>query len=124
MCEYFRQKWRSQSNEAPACCGRCTKFGLTYPHWHRCVELLDIIQLVFSGFLHSQYEANFLDHAAAALSELEVWSSMYFVQSWLSENFVGRDSRSVAGLLRHCESKDLQLSRLGDAEQCDPWDSC
>ena len=47
---------------------------------------------------------------------------MTFVQSWLSENFVGRERRSVAGLLRHCESTDLQVSRLGDAEQCHPWE--
>ena len=65
-------------------------------------------------------KSDFPGSGATVLSELKVWSSLNFARSWLSKNFVGRDCRSVAGLLRHCESSDLQVSRLGDADRCHP----
>ena len=44
VCEYFRQKWRSLSNETPVVDDVINLF-LIYPHWHRSAELLGVIRL-------------------------------------------------------------------------------
>ena len=95
---------------------------MSYPYWQRCAELLDIIHLVFSGAIRSQYSVDFVDGMTTALSEGEMVSSLNLVRSWLIPNVSGRSRQSTSGLLRYCEATDMQVSRLADTEQCHPWD--
>ena len=45
-----------------------------------------------------------------------------FVRSWCSSGVSGRIRQLMSGLWPHCESTDLQVSRLHDVERCHPWD--
>ena len=85
-------------------------------------ELKNVLQICFSGLLRSPYEITFWDQGATVLSEMEAVSSFNFVRGWLSRGFSGRDRRLMSGLLCHCESTDLQVSRLHDLERCHTWD--
>ena len=49
-------------------------------------------------------------------------STLNFVRSWMSYNFIGRFRQSMSVFLRHCESTDMQVSRLHNLERCRPWD--
>ena len=118
---HFRQKWQSQSTDAPVI-DYILSLWLSYPHWQRCAELFKVLQMVFCGTLRSLYKVDFLDCGSTAVTELEMVSSLNFVRSWVSSNFVGRNRPSLSGLLRHCESTDMQVSRLHNLERCRPWD--
>ena len=77
---YFCLKWLSQSNDVPII---DDTFNLwkSYPYWQRCAELLDIIHLLFSGAIRSQYSVDFVDGMTTAISEGEMVSSLNLVRS-------------------------------------------
>ena len=120
VSRYFQQNWQSQSTEVPVVDDILSRL-LSYPDWPGCAELFKVLQLVFCGTLRSSYRVDFLDVGAIVLSELEMVSSLNFVRSWMSSTFIGRTRQSISGLLRHCESTDMQVSRLHNSERCRPW---
>ena len=95
---------------------------LSYPHWQRCIKSKTVLQFCFSGILRSTYGIAFWDQEGTVLSEVEVVSSLNFVRSWFSRGVSGRTLQLISGMLRPCESTDLQVSRLQDAGRCHPWD--
>ena len=88
VSSFFREKWRSQSNDDPVV-DDIFNTWLSYPHWQRCCELKNVLQICFSGLLRSPYEIIFWDQGATVLPEVEAVSSFNFVRSWLSRGFSG-----------------------------------
>ena len=70
----------------------------------------------------SQYVADFLDVGVTALSQGPLLSSMNLVRNWTNAGVVGGARKLMAGFLRHCETTDMQVSRLTDTERGRPWD--
>ena len=65
---------------------------------------------------------NISDVGSAVLFELEMVSSLNIVRISVLLNFSIRTRESTSGLLRHCESTDMQVPRLHGAERFRPWD--
>ena len=118
---YFIHRWKSQSNGDPAV-DDVISLWLSYPHWTRCVELLDVIQIVVCAAVRSTYICDFVDTGSCALTTGQHLSCLNLVRSWASCGVFGGARRLMSGFLRHCETTDLQVSRLTDRERCRPWD--
>ena len=58
VSNFFRQKWRSQSNYEPVVENIFTMW-LSYPHWQRCSKLKTVLQFCVSGIMRSTYEITF-----------------------------------------------------------------
>ena len=95
---------------------------MSYPHWERCEQLRQVIDLAFSAVANSSYRADFVDDVGGALDPDELASSVHFVRSWFSQSFVGKSRRQLRGLLRVIETTDMQVSRLNDSVRAKPWD--
>ena len=92
---------------------------LSYPHWGRCTQLRQIIDLMFSVVVVSSYRADFVDDVATALDPDELASSLQLVRSWFGHCFIGK---SRIGLSRIAETTDMQVSRLSENVRAKPWD--
>ena len=95
---------------------------LSYPHWSRCAQLRQVVNLVLSVVVVSSYQAEFVDNAATALDPDELASSLHLVRSWFGHSFVGKSRRDLRGLMRIAETTDMQVSRLSDSVRAKPWD--
>ena len=49
-------------------------------------------------------------------------SSLHLVRSWLRHSYAGHTRQTVTGLLRVCETSDMQVSRLANDARSRPWD--
>ena len=95
---------------------------LSYPHWIRCPELLNVVEVMFSGMLQWDYVIDFRDLGSTELNDGAMLTSLNFVRIWMTTGFAGHSRRTLAGFIRHCESTDMQAFRLQDAIRCRPWD--
>ena len=95
---------------------------MSYPHWKRCEQLRQVVDLAFSAVVTNSYRADIVDDVNGALDADELASSLHFVRSWFSQSFVGKSRRDLRGLLRVIESTDMQVSRLTDSVRAKPWD--
>ena len=118
---YFMHRWRCQSSSGPVV-DDVINLWCSYPFWSRCADLLAVFKIVVCCSARSQYVADFLDVGVTALSQGQLLSSMNLVRSWTSAGVVGGARKLMAGFLRHCETTDMQVSRLTDPERGRPWD--
>ena len=95
---------------------------MSYPHWERCVEVRQVVDLVFSVVVTCLYQSAFTDDENGALGSDELASSLNFVRSWFSHSFIGKSRRDLRGLLRVVESTEMQVSGLSDNVRAKPWD--
>ena len=95
---------------------------LSYPHWDRCGQLRQVLDLVVVITVNGTYETNFDDEAPTALDVDTLSSSLHLVRSWFTHSFVGQTRMNLRGLLRLSESTDMLVSRLSDRVRGKPWD--
>ena len=118
---YFVHRWRIQSTSSPII-DDVINLWLSYPHWHRCNELLDMFRVIICSTTRSPYVADFVDVGATSLAQGQMLSAVNFVRSWASGGLSGGCRKLMTGFLRHAETTDMQVSRLFDAERSRPWD--
>ena len=121
VTQFFKRRWASTAEELPVV-EDIFALWMSYPHWERCEQLRQVIDLAFSAVATSSYRADFVDDVGGALDPDELASSVHFVRSWFSESFVGKSRRQLRGLLRVIETTDMQVSRLNDSVRAKPWD--
>ena len=121
VSSYFMHRWRSQSTGSPEV-DDIIHLWLSYPHWQRCEELLDVFKVVISAAVRSDYVPDFVDCGSTALTEGQHLSCLNFVRSWAVRGVAGGARKLMSGFLRHCETTDMQVSRLMDSVRCRPWD--
>ena len=121
VTQFFKRRWASTAEELPVV-EDIFALWMSYPHWERCEQLRQVIDLAFSAVATSSYRADFVDDVGGALDPDELASSVYFVRSWFSQSFVGKSRRQLRGLLRVIETTDMQVSRLNDSVRAKPWE--
>ena len=121
VTQFFKRRWAFSTEELPVV-EDIIALWMSYPHWERCEQLRQVIDLAFSAVATSSYRADFVDDVSGALDPDELASSLHFVRSWFSHSFVGKSRRDLRGLLRVIESTDMQVSRLTDSVRAKPWD--
>ena len=84
--------------------------------------MLAVIQLLFGFSVVGGYEPDFVDEVDVAMPVDNLRSSLHFVRSWFANSFAGHSRRTLTGLLRVCETSDMQVSRLSDESRSKPWD--
>ena len=94
--------------------------SMSYPHWERCSELKQVLDLVITITITGNYEVDFKDEASTALDADTLLSSLHLVRSWFTHSFVGKTRKNLPGLLRVAESTDMLVSRLSDAVRGKP----
>ena len=95
---------------------------LSYPHWGRCTQLRQIVDLMFSVVVVSSYRADFVDDVATALDPDELASSLHLFRNWFGHSFIGKSHRDLRGLSRIAETTDMQVSRRSNSVRAKPWD--
>ena len=121
VTQFFKRRWASTAEELPVV-EDIFALWMSYPHWERCEQLRQVIDLAFSAVATSSYRADFVDDVGGALDPDELASSVHFVRSWFSQSFVGKSRRQLRGLLRVIETTDMQVSRLNDSVRAKQWD--
>ena len=86
----------------------------SYPHWDRCKQLKQVVDLVVSVVFVDSYRSDFIDDSNTALDPDELASGLHFVRSWLGHLLVRQPQRNLNGLLRLVDTTDMQVSRLAD----------
>ena len=95
---------------------------MSYPHWERCGQLRQVLDMVVVITVTGTYETNFDDEAPTALDVDTLSSSLHLVRSWFTHSFVGQTRKNLRGLLHLPESTDMLVSRLSDGVRGKPWD--
>ena len=72
--------------------------------------------------VRSYYVADFVDVGTVALAVGQMLSSIHLVRIWVSCGVIGSGRKLIAGLVRHGNTTDMQVSWLSDEERCRPWD--
>ena len=121
VTQYFKRKWTVQQDEVPVV-EDIISMWLSYPHWDRCGQLRQVLDLVVVITVTGTYETNFDDEAPTALDVDTLSSSLHLVRSWFTHSFVGQTRKNLRGLLRLSESTDMLVSRLSDGVRGKPWD--
>ena len=121
VTQFFRKRWSFSADELPAV-EDVIAMWLSYPHWGRCTQLRQIIDLMSSVVVVSSYRADFVDDVATALDPDELASSLHLVRSWFGHSFIGKSRRDLRGLSRIAETTDMQVSRLSESVRAKPWD--
>ena len=119
--QYFKRKWTALQDDVPVV-EDVISMWLSYPHWERCGQLRQVLDLVIVITVTGTYETNFEDDAPTALYADTLLSSLHLVRSWFAHSFVGKTRKNLRGLLRPVESTDMLVSRLSDAVRGKPWD--
>ena len=120
VTQFFKKKW-TLAESAPVV-DDVVALWVSYPYWPRCKELLTVIQLLFGFSMVGNYDPDFVDEVDIAMPMDTLRSSLHFVRSWFASSFAGHSRRTLPGLLRVCETSDLQVSRLSDESRSRPWD--
>ena len=120
VTQFFKKKW-TLAESAPVV-DDMVALWVSYPYWARCKELLTVIQLLFGFSMVGNYEPDFVDEVDIAMPMDTLRSSLHFVRSWFASSFAGHSRRTLPGLLRVCETSDMQVSRLSDESRSRPWD--
>ena len=121
VTQYFKRKWTAQPDEVPIF-EDIISMWLSYPHWDRCDQLKQVLDLVVVITVTGTYETNFDDEAPTAVDVDTLSSSLHLVRSWFTHSFVGQTRKNLRGLLRLSESTDMLVSRLSDGVRGKPWD--
>ena len=95
---------------------------MSNPHWGRCEQLRQIVNLGFKVVVVSAYRTDFADSVSGALDPDELSSSLHLVRTWFGHSFIGKSRRDLRGLLRIAATADMQVSRLSDSVRAKPWD--
>ena len=91
----------------------------SYPYWSRCQELLTVVNILFGLNAVGTYELDFVDDVDVAMPVDTLRSILHFVRSWLAKSYT---RQTLTGLLRVCETSDMQVTRLSDEARSRPWD--
>ena len=121
VTQFFKRRWAFSAEELPVV-EDIIALWMSYPHWERCGQLQQVIDLAFSAVVTNSYRADFVDDVNGALDPDELASSLHFVRSWFSQSFVGKSRRDLRGLLHVIESTDMQVSWLTDSVRAKLWD--
>ena len=120
VTQFFKKKWTLTEN-APVVDDVVTMW-FSYPYWSRCQELLTVVNILFGLNAVGTYELDFVDDVDVAMPEDTLRSSLHFVRSWLAKSYAGHTLQTLTGLLRVCETSDMQVTRLSDEARSRPWD--
>ena len=118
VVQYFQKRW---STGMPVI-DDIVSLWLSYPNWSRCPELLTVVEVLFSGLIHGDYQTDFRDVGITALDEGVMLSSLHFVRSWMTTGFVGQSRQTMTGFTRHCQTTDMHNLRLQDSVRGVPWE--
>ena len=121
VTQFFKKRWSFSAEERPAV-EDVIAIWLSYPHWGRCTQLRQIVDLMFSVVVVSSYRADFVDDVATALDPDELASSLHLIRSWFGHSFKEKSRRDLRGLSRIAETTDMQVSRLSDSVRAKRWD--
>ena len=121
VIQYFKRKWTALQDDVPVV-EYVISMWMSYPHWERCSELKEVLDLVITITITGNYEVDFKDEASTALHADTLLSSLHLVRSWFAHSFVGKTRKNLRGLLRVAETTDMLVSRLSDAVRGKPWD--
>ena len=121
VIQYFKRKWTALQDDVPVV-EDVISMWMSYPHWERCSELKQVLDLVITITINGNYEVDFKDEASTALDADTLLSSLHLVRSWFTHSFVGKTRKNLRGLLRVAETTDMLVSRLSDAVRGKPWD--
>ena len=118
VMEYFKRRWATGMHVIDD----IVAMWMSYPNWSRCQALLAVIQVLFGGMIHGCYKTDFRDLGVTVIDDGVMLSSLHPVWSWMSSGFVGQSRCSMTGFTRHCQTTDMQTSRLQDESHCVPWE--
>ena len=118
VVEHFKRRW---TTGVPVI-DDIVAMWMSYPNWSRCQALLGVVQVVFGGMIHGCYRTDFRDLGVTVIDDGVMLSSLNLVRSWMSSGFVGQSRCSMTGFTRHCQTTDMQTSRLQDESHCVPWE--
>ena len=121
VTQYFKRRWTALQDDVHVF-EDIISMWMSYPHWDRCGQLRQVLDLVVTIAVTGTYEANFEDGSPTALVTDNLLSSLHLVRSWLAHSFVGQTRKRLRGLLRLVESTDMLVSRLTDAVRGKTWD--
>ena len=120
VTQFLKKKW-ALTESAPVV-DDVVVLRLSYPYWSRCRELLAVIHLLFGFSVDGSYEPDFVDEVKVAMPVDTSRSSLHFVRSGFANSFAGHSQRTLTGLLRVCETSDMQVSCLSNESRSRPWD--
>ena len=121
VTQYFKRKLLALQDDVPVV-EDIISMWMSYPHWERCGQLRQVLDLVVTITVTGTYEVNFDDDVTTALDTDTLLSSLHLVRSWLAHSFTWQTRKMLQGLLRLVESTDMLVSRLTDAVRGKPWD--
>ena len=118
VTQFFKKKWAS--TDLSPVVDDVVSLWLSYPYWSRCQELLTVVKVLFGLNVNGTYVPDFIDEVDVAMPADTLRSSLHLVRSWLRHSYAGHTRQTVTGLLRVCETSDMQVSGL--ANDARPWD--
>ena len=121
VIQYFKRKWAAQQDEVHVV-EDIISMWMSYPHWERCGQLRQVLDIVVVITVTGTNETNSDDEAPTALDVDTLSSSLHLVRSWFTHSFVGQARKNLRGLLRLSESTDMLVSRFSDGVRGKPWD--
>ena len=102
--------------------GQIYDMWLNFPYWRRCRELEKVFHFGVCATVWSAYEDDFDVIGTGTLPVDLQLSSLNFIRSWFNGSSRGYTKAMLSGLMRHCESVEMQVSRLSDKSRAVPWD--
>ena len=88
VTQFFKRRWAFSVEKLPVV-EDIIALWMSYPHWKRCEQLRQVVDLAFSAVVTNSYRADIVDDVNGALDADELASSLHFVRSWFSQSFVG-----------------------------------
>ena len=120
VTQFFKKKW-ALTDLSPVV-DDVVSLWFSYPYWSRCQELLTVVKVLFGLNVNGTYVPDFIDEVDVAIPVDTLRSSLHLVRSWLRHSYAGHTRQTVTGLLRVCETSDMQVSRLANDARSRPWD--
>ena len=106
VTQFFKKRWSSLGDDLPVV-KDVIALWFFYPHWDRCKQLKQVVELVVSVVFVDSYRSDFIDDSNTALDPDELASGLHFVRSWLGHSFVVQPRRNLHGLLRLFNTTDM-----------------
>ena len=120
VTQFFKKKW-ALTDLSPVV-DDVVSLWLSYPYWSRCRKLLTVVKVLFGLSVNGTYVPDFIDEVDVAMPADTLRSSLHLLRSWLRHSYAGPTRQTVIGLLRLCETSNMQVSRLANDARSRPWD--
>ena len=80
VTQYFKRRWTALQDDVPVV-EDIISMWMSYPHWDRCGQLRQVLDLVVTIAVTGTYESNFEDGSLTALDTDTLLSSLHLVRS-------------------------------------------